>query len=207
MKKTSFFTRIHNTFKRIPENERRMTTATLFTIARIVLTPMIVLSMFYDHWALACCLFLIAGLTDLIDGLCARYLDQQTFLGALLDPIADKFLMLSCFLMLVFIDTSFFHLPMWFFVCVLSREMIQIIGGGWLYIYKGYRRIEPTILGKATTFIQILFILWICGCYCTQWVPDSTYCFMYVVLFLMGISSLQYILIAIQIIKNMRTFI
>src|SRR5882724_10959589 len=93
-----------NIFSSIPAHEKRMTIATLCTIARILLTPMIVLAMMSGQWTGACALFICAALTDFFDGFLARYCNQKTFLGACLDPIADKFLLISCFFALAFID-------------------------------------------------------------------------------------------------------
>ena len=190
-------------FDRISAHEKRITIATLFTIARIFLTPMIIIAMVGGYWGAACCLFLAAAFTDLIDGFLARYLDQKTFIGACLDPVADKFLLLSCFFTLAFVSTPLFHIPYWFFVAVFIKELVQVIGAIWLYLYRGHRIIEPTLLGKITTTVQIAFIGWLFVCYFFNWVPVKTYYVMLGILFIvMSMSFIQYAFLGVRIFND-----
>ena len=100
------------------------TPANLLTISRMVLVPIVALCMLYGHpgWALAT--FLVAALTDLLDGLIARWIGQQTTLGAWLDPMADKLLLLTVFVILTLPGFGLTHrLPVWLTVLVISRDV------------------------------------------------------------------------------------
>ncbi len=114
-------------FKELPAHEKRLTLPTMLTIARIVLVPFIIGAMVMQHWGLAFCLFIVSSLTDMLDGTFARLLDQQTFLGACLDPIADKLLLLSVFTALAFVQSPLFSIPLWFVILVLIRELIIVL--------------------------------------------------------------------------------
>jgi cardiolipin synthase len=114
--------------KNLPAREKRVTLSTLFTMLRVLVAPIIVYSMVTDHWDLAFFLFLAAALSDTVDGTLARLRDEQTFLGASLDPIADKILLLSIFFTLAFVETPLFAIPLWFVLLVLAKEVLQIGG-------------------------------------------------------------------------------
>ena len=125
-------------FKRLPAHEKKITISTLFTLARIAITPLIVIAMVFQQWGAAFILFVCAALTDIIDGHLARLCDEKTFLGACLDPIADKILILSCFFMLAFVQSPLFTIPLWFVLLVLIKELVLIGGAIALYIIKGH---------------------------------------------------------------------
>lgn len=84
-----------NFLRNLPPSEKRITVSTALTLARIALVPFIVTAMIGDRWGLACALFIIAAITDALDGALARWRNEQTFLGASLDPLADKFLIVA----------------------------------------------------------------------------------------------------------------
>src|SRR5476651_2511993 len=136
--------------KKLPDHEKKITFSTLLTLARIAITPMIVIAMATFNWGIACTLFCIAAATDIADGYLARWLNERTFLGACLDPIADKLLVLSCFFTLAFVQSPLFSIPLWFVLLVLCKELILIIGATILYYLKGHITIHPTLLGKTT---------------------------------------------------------
>lgn len=180
-------------FKRLPAHEKRVTLATMVTFVRIGLIPFIISAMRFDLWGIALFLFVIAALSDAFDGILARTLNQRTFLGACLDPVADKLLILSCFSALLFVRSSFFSIPLWFVLTVLCKELAQIICFVCLYVKKGHIRVQPTLLGKFTTLIQMSFITWLFACYYFHWLPVKTYYTMLcLMLGLVVASSLQY---------------
>lgn len=162
-------------FHKLPASEKRLTFSTLLTIIRIILTPCIVAAMVMQRWGIAFWLFLIAALTDVFDGLLARFLNNQTFLGASLDPVADKFLLISCFTTLAFVQSPLFAIPHWFVGIVIIKELLLIVGILIFWSLKGIVRIEPTPLAKATTFVQVCFIIWLFACYFFHWLPVKTY--------------------------------
>lgn len=184
-------------FSKLPAHEFRITFSTLLTIGRIILVPWIVAAMFYGYWGAASMLFMGACLTDLFDGMFARLLNQKTFLGACLDPVADKFLLVSCFVTLALTNTLPFRVPLWFVNLVLLREFLIIFGFIFLYYSNDSLEVNPTFLSKLTTTFQMFFITWLFACYFYGWLPTKTY---YVSLMVISgcviISFLQYAQIA-----------
>lgn len=155
--------------------------------------------MITHHWGVAFYLFLTASVTDFIDGNLARLCNQKTFLGACLDPVADKILLLSCFFTLAFVQSPLFTIPLWFVLLVLVKELIVIVGAAIILLNKNYLDVRPTILGKATTVAQISFILWLFACYFFHWLPVKTYYTMLgALLILIFLSLRQYIRIGIR---------
>lgn len=186
-------------FRRLPIREKRITIPTLFTLLRIVLTPVIVMAMVYGFWSHAFFLFVSAALTDCFDGLCARVWNQKTFLGACLDPVADKVLILSCFAALAFVDTPLFHIPFWFVLLVLCKEIVQVAGAVFIYAVKGHLDVRPTLLGKTTTLVQMGFIIWLFACYFFKWLPIKTYYSMLAILIALVFASFgQYLRIGLR---------
>ena len=175
----------------------------MITIMRIILAPCVVIAMLYGTWGKAFMLFLIASMTDFLDGNMARLLNEQTFLGACLDPIADKILLVPCFMTLAFIKTPLFIIPLWFVSVVLIRELIVLAGALTVYFIKGHIAVRPTLLSKLTTMMQMIFIVWLFACYFFQWEPRKTYYTMLGLLLVLVISSLlQYIYIGMNQLKD-----
>jgi cardiolipin synthase len=189
-------------FQHLPETEMRITIPTLFTLARIIVVPVIVGAMVMGWWGCAFSFFVFACLTDVIDGLLARFLNEKTFLGACLDPIADKLLLISCFFTLAFVSTPLFSVPRWFVFFVISKEMIQLAGASIIYAIRGHLNVQPTILGKTTTCIQMIFIMWLFACYFFCWVPMKTYYTMLGIMILfIGGSFMQYAHIGLRMVN------
>jgi cardiolipin synthase len=150
------------------------------------------------YWGAACVLFVGACMTDLFDGYLARKLNQRTFLGACLDPIADKILILSVFFTLAFVQSPLFAIPHWFVWIVLFKELLLVGGAFFVYLINGHIEIRPRLLGKITTVAQMSFIIWLFACYFFQWLPNKTYITMLGVLLLLVFTSLMhYMLIGI----------
>lgn len=189
-------------FRRLPDAEKRITIPTMFTLLRILLVPIILIAMVAGCWGYAFFFFVIACFTDVIDGLLARLLNEKTFLGACLDPIADKLLLISCFFTLAFVTTPLFSVPRWFVLFVVSKEMIQIIGAVIIYRLRGHLDVQPTLLGKTTTCIQMVFIMWLFACYFFGWIATKTYYTMLgVMIFFISASFAQYVRIGLRMIN------
>ncbi len=177
----------------MPDAEKRITIPTLFTLARIIVVPIIVGAMMKHYWGIAFFFFVFACMTDLIDGFLARLLNEKTFLGACLDPVADKLLLLSCFSTLAFVSTPLFSVPRFFVLFVVGKEALQIAGALLIYHFRGHLDVHPTLLGKTTTCIQMIFIMWLFACYFFCWMPIKTYYVMLgVMIFFIGVSFIQY---------------
>lgn len=127
------------------------TPANQLTMLRLALVPVFALCMLYDRpgWALAA--FAAAAVTDLFDGLVARWFRQQTTLGAWLDPMADKLLLLTTFVMLTIPFGQSNRLPIWLTVIVISRDIGIILTVAIVNLAVGPRTFRPSIFGKAAT--------------------------------------------------------
>lgn len=132
-----------------------LTLANRLTILRILMTPVITILMLYKYMAAAVAVFLLAGITDGLDGFVARRRGQRSALGMVLDPIADKLLLTSSVVVLTILD----ELPRWFTVIVVSRDVILIGGALILYMFVGKMSMPPSWLGKTTTGFQIATVL------------------------------------------------
>ena len=161
--------------RQIIQDEKWFTISNCLTFVRILLTPVIVAAIIFKYWYLAFYSFVFAAATDLLDGYLARLLDEQTNLGAMLDPIADKIFLIATFSSLAFLDSPFFHIPVWFIILILCRESTIMLGTFSMMQANIKVEINPTIWGKLTTFFQIIFISWIFICYFFSWVPSKTY--------------------------------
>jgi cardiolipin synthase len=127
------------------------------TLLRMVFVPFIVIELVDGHYSRALLLFVIAGFSDGLDGLLARKLHQQTLLGQYLDPIADKLLLSTMFLVL-----SILHkIPWKFTVLVFSRDISILAASAVLFAIAGLRNFRPSIFGKANTFSQIAAVFFV----------------------------------------------
>jgi cardiolipin synthase len=127
------------------------------TIIRIAIIPVFMTSIIYGRYDYALYLFIIAALTDVFDGLFARMKNQRTPLGTFLDPLADKFLLVTSFI----IFSVYNWIPKWLAITVISRDIIVVTGWFVLYFITGTSRIEPSLLGKATIWLESLLIAYI----------------------------------------------
>ncbi len=124
------------------------------TVIRILLTPLFVIFLQRDMFQMAILVFTIAGVSDGLDGFIARYFNQRTELGAYLDPIADKFLLIASFVTLGVQQ----HIPGWLAVIVISRDIVIVMGIAVLNIMDIKIRIHPTLISKVTTFVQLFTV-------------------------------------------------
>lgn len=123
----------------------------LLTLLRLIFVPFAVIAVLQRHYALALVIFVIAGITDGLDGLLARLLQQKTMLGQYLDPIADKLLLSTMFLVLSFMR----QIPWVVTVLVFSRDMMILIVCTLLYATGAMKTFQPSWFGKANTVAQI----------------------------------------------------
>jgi cardiolipin synthase len=145
-------------------SSRIITVPNLLTVFRMVLIPVFVSLLFYQRFVLALAVFIIAGVTDGLDGLLARRFDQKSSLGTILDPIADKLMMVTSFVVLsmrsVFPQPVPSHLPIpfWVTIAVISRDVFILVGAAAINIVTGFRGFRPSMLGKINTTVQIVAI-------------------------------------------------
>src|SRR5438270_8384765 len=134
----------------------------------MIFLPFIVIHLVEGRYLWALIVFVIAGFSDGLDGLLARRLHQQTLLGQYLDPIADKLLLSTMFLVL-----SILHkIPWKFSVVVFSRDISILAASAVLFAIAGLRNFSPSIFGKATTFSQIsaVFFVLLLQLHTVRWV-------------------------------------
>jgi cardiolipin synthase (CMP-forming) len=135
-----------------------ISTANIITFFRIICTVLFVVFMTTEHKTAALVFFFIAGISDFFDGYIARLKGEETRLGAVLDPIADKFLLISATTILFFQQQTTV-IPLWFLLLIVAKESIQIIGGIFLWYHAGmHAMLRPTLLSKWTTVSLLVFI-------------------------------------------------
>ena len=135
----------------------QLTAANQLTILRMLLIPAFVILLMYGYRGWALVTFITAGITDMLDGLIARRAGQKTTLGAWLDPMADKLLLLSMFVMLTLPDIgSANRLPLWFTILVISRDVAIVLTVAVINLAVGPRTFRPSIFGKIATATYIL---------------------------------------------------
>ena len=129
------------------------------TVSRILLIPILVIFLLEGKVSYAFWVFVVAGITDALDGFLARALKQKTDFGAFIDPIADKLLLITSFITLAALDL----LPDWICVLVVSRDVIILGGIGILMRYKRPVPIQPSLISKVTTFLQLVTVVFQLG--------------------------------------------
>src|SRR5438067_13629174 len=143
---------------------RIITLPNVLTVFRMALIPVFVSLLFYQRFLFALAIFVIAGITDGLDGLLARRFHQQSPLGRILDPIADKMMLVTSFIVLsmkgVFPTPIPKHLPIpfWVTITVLSRDVFILVGAAAINMVTGFRGFQPSLPGKISTLLQILAV-------------------------------------------------
>ena len=144
---------------------RIVTIPNVLTVVRMVLIPVFVSALYYQKFDWALAIFVVAGLTDGLDGLFARRFNQGSQLGQILDPIADKLLLVTSFVVLslpsimrspaIAPPHSHLPIPFWVTAAVISRDVFILVGAATINIVTGFRGFRPSWLGKVNTFVQI----------------------------------------------------
>lgn len=128
------------------------------TLVRLGLVPFFILAVVEHNYPVALAVFLVAGLSDALDGLLARKLGMRSLLGAYLDPIADKALLVSAFVVLTWPQPDVVRIPLWLTVLALSRDFLIVLTALVLYLAAEIRSFPPSIFGKATTVMHIVTV-------------------------------------------------
>lgn len=136
-----------------------LTYANQMTILRIAAIPFFVLLLVYGHTGAAVTVFVLAGVTDALDGLIARKLKQKTSLGSFLDPMADKLLMTAAFITLTVPSVPVVaHIPAWLTILSISRDLLIAMFSLLLYLRLQVSKFPPSLLGKWTTAAQLVTV-------------------------------------------------
>src|ERR1700757_946251 len=160
------------------------------TLLRLGFLPIFLSLTSYERYQWALLVLVVAGLTDLFDGWLARRLNQRSSLGAYLDPIADKLLLSSSFVILAFKK----EIAWWLAIIVLSRDVLILIVAVVIILIWGYRPFPPSLLGKMTTFFQIVlvFTVVLCAAYPNALLGSIKQLLIYLVAALATVSAFHY---------------
>ena len=162
----------------------------IISVFRILLVMPVVWALLNLEYAIALILFAMAGFTDALDGFLAKHFHWESRLGSILDPLADKLLLVSSFLALAWIEL----IPLWLVAVVIIRDLLIVIGGVVFHYMFVQFDMAPSRISKANTFFQIIFILAVVFYHgdfaLTPWVIEALG---YIVLVTTVISGIDYV--------------
>jgi len=140
-----------------------LTLPNILTFLRIALIPVFAIFLVYNRAGWALVVFTIAGVSDGIDGFIARRMKQESELGTIIDPVADKLLMTTAFIMLTIPGMlepgRHLPVPFWVTAAVIGRDIAIIAVAGAINVMTGFRGFKPSWLGKASTFVQVTGVI------------------------------------------------
>ena len=178
-----------------------MNLANKISIARIILIPFFITSIVYARIDIALVLFILAIISDGVDGFIARSLDQKTKVGTILDPLADKMLLLSAYICLSMANSvpSQLKLPPYVPIIVISRDAIIVLGSIMIHLITGDLKVAPSAWGKITTFFQMITIVSILAMF------NYSYILWNVTVTLTVISGIDYVMKGSRILSENHT--
>ncbi len=178
----------------------------VLTCLRVLLIPFFVAMVVRRKPFEALLIILVAGATDVLDGLAARATRRQTKVGAFLDPAADKLMMTACFIVLALpkLNTPN-YIPLWLTVTVIGRDLVIALGTLVLIWLKRVRRVSPTILGKTSTVCQVGTVWAVVLCNYLQIASGLMNWVYYLTLAVTGLSGIQYVFIGVRSLKSKNT--
>jgi len=136
-----------------------VTLPNLFTLARLILAPFVVLAILDAHYGRGLVLFFLAGISDVIDGFLARRLGESTPAGAYFDPVADKILLSAIYIALGVVHA----IPWWMVALVFARDILILAMAAYGLLFTAVRKFPPSVWGKISTFLQIAAALVVMG--------------------------------------------
>lgn len=158
----------------------------LLSLSRLLSVPFFITFLVYRKMGWALFIFLIASVTDILDGYIAKRFNQKSYLGSLLDPLADKTLLDGAFMTLTLMGLS----PPWLTITVVSRDVLLVGGVVMMALFfGGVLEVEPTSLGKATTFFQVITVFLTIIFHGFEWTPDHFLRLVELVTFFTTLSS------------------
>jgi cardiolipin synthase len=182
-----------------------ITIPNLLTFLRMGLIPVFASLLFYGNSMWALVVFLIAGISDGVDGFLARRFKQESELGTIIDPIADKLLMTTAFIVLslphVLEPVRHLPIPFWVTAAVIGRDVLIITVAAAINIITGFRGFKPSWLGKASTFVQVVAVTLILAAAVTGYSFYLPTVYFFVVL-LAVISGVHYIFQVASLMKE-----
>ena len=184
---------------------RPWTLPNLLTFLRLVALPFLVVAILDGRHGTALAIFLVAAITDIVDGYLARHFGMGSPLGAYLDPIADKLFLISSFVVFALPGTpSVVHIPIWLLVLTIFRDVLILVISLVMYLAMGIRDFPPSVLGKVTTFSEVSTIVAILLANVDALPDFVAKAFFWIVLVLTLASGLHYILRSSRVIAHHR---
>jgi cardiolipin synthase len=175
-----------------------MTIPNFITLVRIILAPVFVIYLINDHLTSALIVFVVCTASDGVDGMVARLFNQKSKLGAYLDPLADKLLLVTAFVLLAAMG----HLPTWLTVAVIARDVTILLGVVVIHLNKLELHIRPSVLSKINTCFQFITVTAVLSKGFLS-VPPSLYLYFYYATALFTIASgLHYIQYGLKIMSS-----
>jgi len=175
-----------------------MTVPNLITLLRIILAPVFVIYLIHDRLTSALIVFVICTVSDGVDGMVARLFNQKSKLGAYLDPLADKLLLVTAFLIL----SARGHLPSWLTVAVIARDVTILLGVVVIHLNKSELHIRPSVLSKVNTCFQFITVTAVLSKGLVSLSPTLYLYFYYATLLFTVASGLHYILYGLKIMSS-----
>lgn len=165
----------------------------LLTLTRIILLPFFAASLIYGELGYALYIFIAAAVSDLLDGFIARLTNQITYFGAILDPVADKFFLVTSFILMTGSDL----IPKWLTIIVISKDLIVVTGCIILYIATESLKVEPSLLGKLSSTVQFILIGLVLASSNISSLEVPFYLF-YLVAFITAITGIHYVFLGLK---------
>jgi len=171
-----------------------LTRANQLTILRIIFIPVFIIFLSYNWNGLALAVFVAAGVTDVLDGIIARRFGQKTSVGSVLDPLADKLLMVTSIVILSLPQMGFPNiLPRWLTILLISRDVLMMLVALIIVLMVGWRFFKPSIYGRASTVLQVVTVLAVLFCNWQEQVVPQLNVLYYVTGGLTAFSGLHYL--------------
>jgi cardiolipin synthase len=142
----------------VEDKLRPLTLPNFLTLLRIAIVPFFVLAVFAHEFRLAVWIFVISGITDVLDGWIARTFDLQSRIGALLDPLADKVLLTAAYISLAVPHGQAVVIPLWLAILTLFRDFVIMLMAFVFYMFEGIKSFPPTWTGKLTTVMHVVTV-------------------------------------------------
>jgi cardiolipin synthase (CMP-forming) len=175
-----------------------MTVPNLLTLSRILLTPLLMWFLVRRRLNEALVVFFIAGMTDILDGAIARLFHQKSKFGAVLDPLADKFLLVSSFLILGHLSL----IPGWLVIIAVARDGLIVLGTTLLFVLRFQLEVRPSVLGKLTTLTQLLSVVLALSSSLTS-LPPWNYLLLFLITAVLSVATgVQYVRRGISVVRS-----
>ncbi|MEW6212406.1 MAG: CDP-alcohol phosphatidyltransferase family protein [Acidobacteriota bacterium] len=183
---------------------RVWTAANIITMCRIILILPFLYLINEGRFAAALTIFFIASITDFIDGYLAKNYGQQSRLGQMLDPAADKLLTTASFIVMALPRDNFASLPLWLVIAVIGRDLLIVIGSWIIYMLTKFKEFKPTALGRINTFLEMGLLFWFLVFHTANYLTGLLPTLYVVVLVSILLSGGEYVLMGARIIRSHR---